>query len=457
MIALFAAALVFSSGDRLNTLIWRADNFHQSDAKEIAKYGKTAFNRLYALLSKPAASVSHEESLHRIWWSHYLCEMAKPSDGKKVVQLLQISRKDINSRYEAHTYLDWMAQQKSPNQFRSCFESSILTEPVPSANGLVKIGDDKAVEALVKAIKECKSREPVIQLFSGLVSIRRKSVKRAIDAFSSGKRVLSPIAGRSALKSDNGRGFHILDRVLPDDGEKLALVAWDGLGSPEDLWVVRWDGKQWSDPVFTGMTNAVTQRYPINPTDDEEKRAAEIKAYAKARDWTQAYGPDSKLKKDSDSDGLTDIVEQWIGTDPNNPDTDGDGIPDGIDKSPMAKPATGDNLALQAALIPFAIYRSMAIQNLCFTYPPLVTPVELNAAAGPVYWFPDDDKRTWHAEFLYGHWLHIESSQKFGLNQVVFVLNESYGYYDLIHTITVKCVEGDWQIVKIDTRSGGIA
>lgn len=36
-----------------------------------------------------------------------------------------------------------------------------------------------------------------------------------------------------------------------------------------------------------------------------------------------------KCKVDSDSDGLTDLQETWVGTDPNNADTDGDGRTDG--------------------------------------------------------------------------------------------------------------------------------
>ncbi len=38
---------------------------------------------------------------------------------------------------------------------------------------------------------------------------------------------------------------------------------------------------------------------------------------------------------DTDGDGLTDIAELERGTDPNNPDTDGDGIPDGMDDKPF--------------------------------------------------------------------------------------------------------------------------
>lgn len=40
------------------------------------------------------------------------------------------------------------------------------------------------------------------------------------------------------------------------------------------------------------------------------------------------------LAKDSDSDGLTDIMETRFHTDLNNPDTDGDGIPDNMDMNP---------------------------------------------------------------------------------------------------------------------------
>ena len=40
------------------------------------------------------------------------------------------------------------------------------------------------------------------------------------------------------------------------------------------------------------------------------------------------------LAKDSDGDGLTDILETRLRTDLNNPDTDGDGIPDNLDMNP---------------------------------------------------------------------------------------------------------------------------
>lgn len=47
------------------------------------------------------------------------------------------------------------------------------------------------------------------------------------------------------------------------------------------------------------------------------------------------------LRRDSDGDGLTDLVEERLGTDPRNADTDGDGIPDGRDGLPLVPLGAG--------------------------------------------------------------------------------------------------------------------
>ncbi len=59
---------------------------------------------------------------------------------------------------------------------------------------------------------------------------------------------------------------------------------------------------------------------------------------------------ESPILKDSDHDGLTDIEEKALGTDPNNPDTDGDGISDGDEvkkykTNPLNPDTDGDGIS----------------------------------------------------------------------------------------------------------------
>lgn len=58
------------------------------------------------------------------------------------------------------------------------------------------------------------------------------------------------------------------------------------------------------------------------------------------------------LNQDTDGDGLKDGEEVALGTSPINPDTDGDGMPDGIDPDPLSLPTVTPTLTLEPTATP---------------------------------------------------------------------------------------------------------
>jgi outer membrane protein assembly factor BamB len=108
----------------------------------------------------------------------------------------------------------------------------------------------------------------------------------------------------------------LLDTRKDSHGVLWGLIESGALGSLSDLWIARHNGKQWINPLFTGMT-------------------AEQLGHA---DWFARFVGNPKLSQDTDRDGWTDLVEQRLGTDPSKADTDGDGLPESRDKNPLVAP-----------------------------------------------------------------------------------------------------------------------
>ncbi len=120
------------------------------------------------------------------------------------------------------------------------------------------------------------------------------------------------------------------------------------------------DLKQWSEPLFLGgMTRpgcaavAATERGIYAATtfepwwwDRVEREGHQEVVWSSPR----VFLLDDRLTQDTDGDGLTDITEEWLVTDYENPDTDADGIPDGADLDPLAAsvPDTGEAQICQA-------------------------------------------------------------------------------------------------------------
>jgi hypothetical protein len=151
-------------------------------------------------------------------------------------------------------------------------------------------------------------------------------------------------------------------------------------------WVIRSrdGGKTWGRPLYTGLrleapyvihpvsnlpllgggvpaacdhhepADCLTVEVSIRELDESSISFPPIGLRAKrVQDGLMLTIPFADLERDSDGDGLTDLAEERLVTDPANPDTDGDGLRDGDDPLPQVPWAgimTDPSAALSAVL-----------------------------------------------------------------------------------------------------------
>jgi len=90
----------------------------------------------------------------------------------------------------------------------------------------------------------------------------------------------------------------------------------------------------------------------------------------------------TKICKDSDNDGLTDIVEDKMLLNPNNPDTDGDGINDSEDKNPRFKSIKTDKSIIYETLIENFKPNKRGVMEIDIANPPVCKKSEMDSLYG---------------------------------------------------------------------------
>jgi len=150
-------------------------------------------------------------------------------------------------------------------------------------------------------------------------------------------------------------------------------------------WVVRSHdgGATWGPRLYTGLR--IEAPYVVHPAsalpllaedhldvevsirdlDEESITFPPVALKAKRKqDGLRLAIPFTDLERDSDGDGLTDLAEERLVTDPANPDTDGDGLTDANDSLPQVPWSAvmdDESAALAATLERIGAAKSMAI------------------------------------------------------------------------------------------------
>lgn len=138
-------------------------------------------------------------------------------------------------------------------------------------------------------------------------------------------------------------------------GRSWRLVKSGILGHSGDLFLQPKQGEKWGAPIFLDIYLGET--FMRNKEPKKVRGVSTVKLIES--EWLKFYPDDASIRKDSDGDGLTDLVERRLGINPNNADTDGDGLKDSIDPCPDAAPRTlGDTEKIVAACVEAHFFES---------------------------------------------------------------------------------------------------
>jgi hypothetical protein len=106
----------------------------------------------------------------------------------------------------------------------------------------------------------------------------------------------------------------------------------------------------WGEPVYTGLrqyrpyvvrttssiplTDGKTVRLEVNVQEPDETRLPPFQVFRRGAEGLVLESTWSELQRDSDGDGVPDLVEERLLTSPDDPDTDADGQSDAVDPLP---------------------------------------------------------------------------------------------------------------------------
>jgi hypothetical protein len=208
-------------------------------------------------------------------------------------------------------------------------------KPEEGDSSLEVIGRSKhpdAVKFLLDALADPKAPEPWrVTAFVHLAGTGGDDGVRAVKAAWPVRRVLKPWEERVEIM--DRRGTQDRKEAKDTKGRTWVFFHSSVLGNFGDCFIAEKTGAKLGRPYFIGLftRDLWDQKAP------KEFRGIPVAKFL-ATEWIKILPDDETIRLDGDSDGLTDLVEQRLGTDPAKADTDGDGTRDDVDPCPNAAP-----------------------------------------------------------------------------------------------------------------------
>ncbi len=265
---------------------------------------------------------------------------------------------------------------------------------------IIRSSHPAAIAFLIEKLKDPKA-DPVLReaAYSHLAGTGGEAGVKAILAERHSRKLLPPLASRLDLgdvgKSSRDRKATTLIAEKSDgQGHTWALAQCAVLGSSGDLWLLEKTGNSWGNPLFTGVSLDGISRWAKTKDPSPKAFGKSADELAKGAWYPLLVSHHADLARDTDGDGLTDLVEARLGTDPKKADTDGDGDRDEIDPFPNAPTRPLSDTEKVLAAVFEARYHFMAWPVAAvFTAPPDLKPFEMVGYPGPVIWNPIETTR----------------------------------------------------------------
>lgn len=170
-------------------------------------------------------------------------------------------------------------------------------------------------------------------------------------------------------------------------GRSWGLGFSEALGDLGDLWIVQKVNGKWVNPTYTGMSISKRITGSVGVLIKRRKMGGLTAEQLLQSDWPSIIAKEKDIEKDSDHDGLTDLVEKQLGTDPTKKDTDGDGDADDVDPWPNAPFRNLSDEEQIVAAVFQARFREEGSEAPCLLFArPGVKPFEMQGRNAPTIW-----------------------------------------------------------------------
>ena len=230
---------------------------------------------------------------------------------------------------------------KSESELRVRIENSPQMQAIKQ---LDLAGSEEAINVLFDCLTDDKMNITLKQ--NALTALGRIGTEPAIEAIKKFERW-------SQRRYTNPAPFHIgpqpspinhirLAQAIPiaqttnSENQTCVLVPLSLYGERDFFLITQIDNNTWSEPIlldlpeFPRFSIKTETEWDVKCTLALEDDLVKIECQDKSYEVKI-----SEQIKDTDNDGFPDIVEARLSTDPENPDSDGDGIPDGKDSNPL--------------------------------------------------------------------------------------------------------------------------